>query len=202
MKRILAGSFFLLLAAASTVAAADEPQILVVNGKLSIQAVSVTLSQFLRSLDAATGMNSKVVASELANQKMSVRLTGLDLDAAIRKSFQGLPFNYFYVPGKGITVIDRASAVAPPTGGISSSPVQSFVNDIRNDNVPPPPLPTALPAAQPGPAPAASGGNSANPATAPGGLAPAQGGTPSPTPTFQPIGGALSVPLPSATPAR
>src|SRR6185295_4248953 len=98
MKRILAGSCFLLLAAASTLAAADDPQILVVNGKLSIQAVSVTLSQFLRSLDAATGMNSKVVASELASQKMSVRLTGLDLDAAIHKSFQGLPFNYYYVP--------------------------------------------------------------------------------------------------------
>jgi len=203
MKRILVGSCFLLLATAATFAAADDPQIKMVDGKLSIQAVSVTLSQFLRSLDAATGMTSKVVAPELANQKMSVRLSGLDLDAAIHKSFQGLPWNYVYVQGRGITVIDKAQAVSVTAGGISSAPIQSYVNDFRNDNVPPPPpLPAAQPINQPAPVPVAVPAYNASSPAAPGGLAPSPGGTPTPTPTFQPIGGALGVPLPSAAPTN
>jgi hypothetical protein len=96
-----------------------DPEVQMVDGKLNIQAEAVTLKQFLQALDAATGMNSKV-SPQLANEKISVRLTGVDLNTAIRKSFQGQPWNYVVAVGKGISVIDRAQAVAATGTGTSS----------------------------------------------------------------------------------
>src|SRR5215831_6106335 len=139
MKSILAGMSLTVFLASTSFAAGKGPEIQVIDGKVSIQADQITLSRFLHLLDQATGMTSKV-APELANQKISVRLEGLDLDTAIRKSFQGQPWNYSVVAGKGITVIDRAQAVASSTGS-TSAPVQSY-NDYRNDN-PPLPVPSS-----------------------------------------------------------
>src|SRR5215471_15871283 len=144
MKTILSGISMAVFLASSVFAADKGPQIQVIDGKVSIQAESITLTRFLHLLDQATGMTSKV-APELANQKISVRLEGLDLDTAIRKSFQGQPWNYAVVPGKGITVIDRAAAVA--STGSTSAPVQSY-NDYRNDN-PPLPVPSTASFQQP-----------------------------------------------------
>jgi hypothetical protein len=198
MKRILVGSSLVLLMAASGFAAGKGPEIQIVDGKVSIQADSLKLSQFLHLLDAATGMTSKV-APTLANEKISVRLEGLDLDAAIRKSFQGQPWNYIINEGKGINIIDRAAAVTSPTGGSSSSPIQPL-NDSRNDN-PPPPVPSTT-FTQP-PVPPANGGNTPNQPAGAINVPPPQGGAPAAqAPLFQPIGGALGAPLPGATPGR
>src|SRR5215831_17930915 len=150
MKSILAGMSLTVFLASTSFAAGKGPEIQVIDGKVSIQADQITLSRFLHLLDQATGMTSKV-APELANQKISVRLEGLDLDTAIRKSFQGQPWNYAVVPGKGITVIDRAQAVTASTGP-TSSPAQSYSSDYRNDNSP---LPVPSSASfQPAPVPA------------------------------------------------
>ena len=117
MKRILVGSSFLMLLAANVFAAGKDPEFRIVDGKVSIQADAITLKQFLQYWDAATGMTSKV-NPQLANEKISVRLEGLDLNSAIRKSFQGQPWNWAVVNGKGINVIDRATAVTATPGGI------------------------------------------------------------------------------------
>ena len=185
MKRIVAGSSFLVLLAANVFAAGKDPEFKVVDGKVSIQAEAITLKQFLQYWDAATGMTSKV-NPVLANEKISVRLEGLDLTSAIRKSFQGQPWNWAIVNGKGVNVIDRATAVNSTSGG-SSLPIQSF-NDTRND--PPPPQPQlSAPLVQSGPVPAQANPASVNPA--PGGqpagavnLPPAQGGPAPPTQIF------------------
>ena len=137
MKRILVGTCLLMVLAIPSIVAAKDPVIQMVDGKLSIQAESVTLKQFLQALDAATGMTSKV-SPQLANEKISVRLSGVDLNTAIRKSFQGQPWNYVVAVGRGINVIDRAQLTAATTGS-SSAPVQPYINDTRNDV--PPPLP-------------------------------------------------------------
>lgn len=190
MKRILGSSCLLILLAASGFAAGKGPEIQIIDGKVSIQADSVTLSRFLHLLDAATGMTSKV-SPEFANQKITVRISDMDLDTAIRKSFQGQPWNYSVVPGKGINILDRAAAVTGTTGSISSSPIQSFTNDSQNNN-PPPPMPLPPSANQSGPIPA-NGNQSAG---APN-LPPAQGGAPTPPPLFAAPGTSLGGALPT-----
>jgi hypothetical protein len=200
MKRILAGSGFLVLLAVNVFAAGKDPEFKVVDGKVSIQAEAITLKQFLQYWDAATGMTSKV-KPELANEPITVRLEGLDLNSAIRKSFQGKPWNWAIVNGKGVNVIDRATPVTAASGG-STSPVQSF-SDTRND--PPPPQPQlAAPFAQSGPVPAPANATPASqPASQPAGavnLPPAQGGPTPPTQIFQPLGTPLGGALPTVQP--
>ena len=192
MKRILVSSSILVLLAAS-VAAGKDPEFKMVDGKLSIQAEAITLRQFLQYLDAATGMTSKV-NPQLANEQISVRLEGLDLNAAIRKSFQGRPWNWAVVNGKGVNVIDRATAISATSSGPASAPIQSFIEPPRNEPLPPQPQVAApFPATGPVPAPA-----NATPASQPAGasnLPPSPGGPTPPTQTFQtigtPLGGAL-----------
>jgi hypothetical protein len=203
MKTILAGISLALFLVSSVFAAGKGPEIQVVDGKVSIQADSITLTRFLHLLDQATGMTSKV-APELANQKISVRLEGLDIDTAIRKSFQGQPWNYAVVPGKGINVIDRAQAVTASTGA-TSAPVQTYNNDFRNDN-PPLPVPSAAPFQPATVTPAAAASPTPNNPTPSAGtlnLPPVQGGNPStPPPVFQPLGTPLGTTLPGAPATR
>jgi len=201
MKRVLVGACLLTALAMPAIVSAKDPEIQMVDGKLNIQAERVPLKQFLQALDAATGMNSKV-SPQLANEMISVRLTGVDLSTAIRKSFQGQPWNYIVAVGKGINVIDKATVTATASTG-SSSPVQPYVTDTRNDN-PPPPLPNPAAFNQTGPVPVPA--NSPTPASpnqpAVLNLPPAQGGTAAPTPLFQPVGGTLGAPLPGVQPGR
>jgi large exoprotein involved in heme utilization and adhesion len=199
MKRILAGSGFLVLLAANVLAAGKDPEFKVVDGKISIQAEAITLKQFLQYWDAATGMTSKV-NPQLANEKISVRLDGLDMNSAIRKSFQGQPWNWAVINGKGINVIDRATAVTVTSGG-STSPIQSF-SDTRNDPPPPQPQLSAPFAQQSGPVPAPA---NATPASQPPGavnLPPVQGGPMPPTQIFQPLGTPLGGALPTVQPGK
>jgi len=201
MKRNLFSSILLIVLSASLLVAGKDPEFKMVDGKVSVQAEAITLKQFLQYWDAATGMTSKV-NPQLANEKISVRFEGLELNAAIRKSFQGQPWNWAIVNGKGINVIDRAAAVTATSAGPSSAPVQTFI-EPRND--PPPPQPqqnTAFPPAS-GPVPAAA--TPAAPAAQPAGassLPPSPGG-PAPAPqTFQLPGTSLSAPLPTVQPGR
>jgi len=204
MKSILAGLSLTVFLASMAFAAGKGPEIQVVDGKVSIQADQITLSRFLHLLDQATGMTSKV-SPELANQKISVRVEGLDLDTAIRKSFQGQPWNYSVIQGKGINVIDRAQAVAAPTGG-TSSPVQSYQSDYR-DNLPlPVPSNTSF---QPAPVSATPNNPTPPPNPTPSAgtlnLPPGQGGPTPATPppaVFQPLGTSLGTALPGTTPGR
>jgi hypothetical protein len=188
-----------MLLAASGSAAPKDPEFKMVDGKLSIQAEAITLRQFLQYLDAATGMTSKV-NPQLANEQISVRLEGMEVNAAIRKSFQGRPWNWAVVNGKGVNIIDRATAMSATSSGPSSSPIQSFIEPPRNEPMPPQPQPAAsFPATGPVPAPA-----NATPAGQPAGagnLPPSPGG-PAPQPLFQTPGSSLSTPLPGVQPGR
>jgi|GEM_PF-2156684 len=205
MKRNLASACFLVFLAAHVFAAGKDPEFKVADGKVSIQAEAITLKQFLQYWDAATGMTSKV-NPQLANEKISVRLEGLDFNTAIRKSFQGQPWNWAVVDGKGINVIDRATAVTATAGG-PSAPIQSF-SDTRNEPPPPQPqltAPFAQSAPVPPPVPANATPAAATPANQPAGavnLPPAQGGPAPPTQIFQPLGTPLGGALPTVQPVR
>ena len=105
------------LAQATT--AAPGPEIEVVDGKVSMNLLGVPLSRVLTMLDRATGLKSKV-APELANRTVSARFTRLDLKDAVHKIFEGQPFNYMLIEGKGIDVSGLAVA-----GGTTSTTVSS-----------------------------------------------------------------------------
>src|SRR5262245_39178965 len=112
MARTLGIFCILVLAAIPALSAGKAPEIQIIDGKVSMQAEAVPLGRLLRLLDAATGMTSKV-PPELANRNVSVRFSGLDFDTAVRKIFEGQPFDYVFVNGKGIHV--TALAQASPT---------------------------------------------------------------------------------------
>ena len=200
MKRILVHAGLLMLLAANAFAAGKDPEFKMVDGKVSIQAEAITLKQFLQYWDAATGMTSKV-NPQLANEKISVRLDSLEVNAAIRKSFQGQPWNWAVVNGKGINVIDRATAVSSATGGVSTSSIPSYI-DTRNDPLPPQPQNNAPFAQAGGPVPAPVSGTPANQPVGATNLPPAQGGPAPPTQIFQPLGQSLGAPLPTVQPGQ
>ena len=156
------------------------PEIQVVDGKITMSAQAVPLGQLLTLLDRAMGLKSEVMKPELANRNISVRFSGLDLEGAVVKIFEGQPLNYILNKSKGITVIEQASG-----GGITSaasSPITTTFSDSPITNAPlQPGVPTVQPIvtnaqganAQPTPA------NPNNPFGAAPGPNPAAANTPS-----------------------
>jgi hypothetical protein len=113
---------------------ADEPKIEVIDGKISITAQAVPLGRFLAMFDKAMGLKSEVKPG-LENRNVSVQFTGLNFNEAIRKIFQGQPYNYVVTQGKGIKVIDLVTSGA--SSGVPET--QSFSNPSQPFNAPPPP---------------------------------------------------------------
>src|SRR5262245_53865745 len=107
MKRFL-GVIILAGVFTSVSSAADNtPQVRKVTQGITINADGITLSQLLRLLDQVTGMHSRV-PPELADRELSVHVTGLALNDALRKIFDGQPFGYALVEGRGIVVTENA----------------------------------------------------------------------------------------------
>src|SRR5215471_6017329 len=146
MKKLLA---FLIVPLAFTVngiAAESGPDIRIVDNKVSIQAEAIPLSRLLRLLDQVTGMTSKV-PPELANRNVSVRFTNLTLEDAVHKIFEGQPFDYVMVGGKGIIVTGSSQALTARNGGPSSAPPPENIPEENPAFLPPqmqqqqPPIP-------------------------------------------------------------
>jgi hypothetical protein len=115
MKQWVSAIVLTLFAAVWAAAAANGPQIQIIDNKLSVTAEAVSLSRLLHLLDQATGMKSKVPA-ELANRNISVRFSGLAVDDGVRKIFQGQPIDYIVVPGQGIIVTAISQSVSGDGG--------------------------------------------------------------------------------------
>ena len=88
-------------------AARQGPEVTNVDQKISISADDITLDRLIRLWDQATAMQS-VVPPELANRKLSVHFTGLPISDALRKMFNGQPFDYVLVEGHGILIMERS----------------------------------------------------------------------------------------------
>src|SRR5262249_60797647 len=111
MKRWFVGFFFMSIVCTGTLAAAKGPEVDLVDNKLSINAEAISLPRLLQLVDLATGMKSKV-PPELANRNISVKFSGLTLADGVRKMFQGQPFDYIVVPGRGIIVTAASQTTA------------------------------------------------------------------------------------------
>jgi len=198
-------------------AQAPAPEIEVVDGKISMSALGMPLSRVVSLLDRAMGLKSKV-APEVASSPISVRFKGLELKDAVQKIFEGQPFNYSLIEGKGIDVSGAAlggttastSSPFPDAAPISQSPLPGAspiqpavpINPAGQPVQGAPIGATVNPANPNNPAPAS---NTAAPpgAVAPGQLPPAIGGV---NPLTQPAGapavgtGGPAVGFPLATP--
>jgi hypothetical protein len=115
-------------------AAGKGPEITLIDSKLSISADSISLGRLLRLLDQATGMQSKV-PREFADRNLSVRFSGLSFDQAVRKIFQGQPFDYVVIGGQGIIITGSSQTLSasdspPPQNTPPAQPLeQTFVQD-------------------------------------------------------------------------
>ncbi len=106
-------------------AAGKGPEVTNVDQKISISADAITLDRLLRLWDKATGMQS-VVPAELANRKLSVHFTDLGVNDALRKMFDGQPFDYVLIEDHGIVVTARSQkeSIAGPV------PVDNHVTQV------------------------------------------------------------------------
>src|SRR6058998_2401722 len=112
-------------------AAGTGPEISLIDNKISINADSISLGRLLRLLDQATGMQSKV-PREFADRNISVRFSGLNIDQAVRKIFQGQPFDYVLIGGQGIIItgssqtLSATDSAAPPNAPQAPPVEQTF----------------------------------------------------------------------------
>jgi len=214
MKTI--ASMIISLVLAGSLYAAD-PEIAIVEGKVSISALQVPLGRILSLLDKATGLTSEV-KPELANRMVSVRFTELPLKDAVQKIFEGQPFNYLYIEGKGVKVTDLAVPGNPTaipvanTAPVNTPPAAPLAPASVITSPPPPPSnagapPSAGPVSQPNPivittsspAPAAPqpSANSNSAVTVPGQLPPPIGSNnPFGNPAAAPAAPAAPTPTP------
>ncbi|PYS54864.1 MAG: hypothetical protein DMG13_06475 [Acidobacteria bacterium] len=115
-------------------AAGNGPEITLIDNKISINADSISLGRLLRLFDQATGMQSKV-PREFAERNLSVRFSGLSIDQAVRKIFQGQPFDYVVISGQGIIITGSSQTLsasdpqAPPLAPQVQPLEQTFVQE-------------------------------------------------------------------------
>jgi hypothetical protein len=95
-----------ILLLASTAVGAG-PEVINRNGRISINADNVSLGELLRLWDQATGMQSSA-PPELTSQTVTVHFADLNINDAVRAMFNGQPFGYGLMQGRGIVV------TAPP----------------------------------------------------------------------------------------
>lgn len=193
--------------------AADEPKIEVIDGRISISAQAVPLGRFLALFDKAMGMKSEVKAG-LENRNMSVQFSDLNFNDAVRKIFQGQPYNYVVIQGRGIRVTDLAQGGGPDSqpAFTNSQPISQPINQQpfsqQGFNQPQPinapiqqlnPNPNAPPASNifGGPAPAANTTNPSVPLSGPGVMPlPIGASNPLNAPVGGPNAGGNVIPLP------
>ena len=93
-------------------AAAQGPQVVKVDNRISVQADNISLGFLLQLWDKATGMHS-TVPPNLAERKLSVHFNNLNVTDAVQKIFEKQPLNYAVIGNQGIVVTGVETAAAP-----------------------------------------------------------------------------------------
>jgi len=116
-------------------AARQGPEVTNVDQKISISADDITLERLLRLWDQATAMQS-VVPLELANRKLTIHFTGLPISDAIRKMFNGQPFDYVLVEGHGILIMERSQSEPVAQSADVDNPVEQVTEPAVSQEAP------------------------------------------------------------------
>ena len=95
-RRTLTGGLLVALLCMTTIAHAADLDVRIVDDRISISASAVPLVELLAALDAVAGTESSV-AVELRNRNVSVQFSGLSLDNALDKVFEGLGLDFLVV---------------------------------------------------------------------------------------------------------
>jgi len=105
-------------------AAAQGPQVRKVDNKISVQANDVSLGYLLHLWDQATGMHSSI-PPDLAQLKVSVNFSALNITDAVQKIFEKQPLNYAVIDGQGIVVtgLQTRSEPEPPPAYENAQPL-------------------------------------------------------------------------------
>jgi hypothetical protein len=127
-------------------AAPDGPAVVNVDQKISIRADDITLANLMRLWDQATGMHSTVPPA-LVYKTLSVRFSGLDMDVALERIFQGQSFGYIRT-GNQVLVSANAppGSIAEPEADVPSP--DRDVPEVDSSEAEPPPQPVLPPARQ------------------------------------------------------
>jgi hypothetical protein len=115
---------FLILLLLPFTAAGQGQQVVVDHDKVSIDVEAMRLADLLRLWDQATGMRSSVPAG-LAGRAVTLQLSGLTANEAIRAIFQKLDVDYVFIEGQGIVVTGasvRATAREGPPAADGEAP--------------------------------------------------------------------------------
>jgi len=116
-------------------AARQGPEVTNVDQKISISADDITLERLLRLWDQATAMQS-VVPPELSNRKLSIHFTGLPISDALRKMFNGQPFDYVLVEGHGILIMERSQSEPVAQSADVDNPVEQVTEPAVSQEAP------------------------------------------------------------------
>ena len=116
-------------------AAGQGPEVTNVDQKISISVDDITLDRLIRLWDQATAMQS-VVPPELANRKLSIHFTGLPISDALRKMFNGQPFDYVLVEGHGVLIMERSQSEPVAQSADVSTPVEEVTEPAVSQEVP------------------------------------------------------------------
>jgi hypothetical protein len=116
-------------------AAGQGPEVTNVDQKISISADDITLDRLIRLWDQATAMQS-VVPPELANRKLSIHFTGLPISDALRKMFNGQPFDYILVEGHGILIMERSQSEPVAQSADVNNPVEQVTEAAVSQEAP------------------------------------------------------------------
>ena len=100
-------------------------EIKVVDDRISIHAEAVPLGWFLVLLDRVAGTKSTVPAV-LANRNVSAQFTGLPLDKAVKKIFEGLALDYLVLEDTRIVVTAVSQVLTGPAQDVE--PLASSAN--------------------------------------------------------------------------
>lgn len=135
MKRLVIVTLVLVFAQYAGASDSDRLEITVIDGRVSMHAEAVPLGRLLGLLDRVAGTNS-TVPDQLINRNVSVQFSGLNLDRAVKKIFEGLPLDYLVVENTRIVVTEVSGTLsgeapsATPARATTAAP-QPFVSPGR-----------------------------------------------------------------------
>jgi len=143
-RKYWAGVLMLVLFAGMSGFAAQEPELLNRDGRISINVDDVTLTHLLSLWDEATHMHSSTPPG-LGDRRLTLHVSGQTVNDSVQRIFENQGLDYVFIPGQGIVVT-----------GVSESDVATAEPESSDEDEPAVVEQAAtepLPFADPGPEP-------------------------------------------------
>ena len=131
-----AGVFILVLFAAISGFAAQEPELVNRDGRISINVDDVTLTHLISLWDEATHMQSSTLPG-LGDRRLTLHVSGLTLNDSVQRIFENQGLDYVFIPGQGIVVTGVSeSDVATAEPESSDEDEQQVVEQAATEPIP------------------------------------------------------------------